>query len=176
MKTILCAISKRKLALPIALTLLTISLPATASESLAKATSNESNESGGFEESTTIDFPVGRTSKDGKEKCFSVEAYKSLAIIYAHYTAYKSQRSYVFDLMAAADEKRRALQKSADDLRVTLATLERERDAMVIAATTNAERAEIEERRKRAWRGFAIGGLVVSLALGGVITVMGVVK
>lgn len=138
--------------------------------------SNESSESEGFEESTTIDFPIGRNSKDGKEKCFSVEAYKSLAIIYAHYTAYKSQRSYVFDLMAAADEKRRALQKSADDLRVTLATLERERDAMVIAATTNAEQAEIEERRKRAWRGFAIGGLVVSLALGGVITVMGVVK
>jgi hypothetical protein len=92
-------------------------------------------------------------------------------VIYAHYMACESQRDYVFGLRTALDEKEAGLKRYADDLKITLTSLERERDAMVIAATTNAELAEKEERRKRAWRGFAIGGLVVSLALGAVLVV-----
>jgi hypothetical protein len=77
----------------------------------------------------------------------------------------------VFDLKTTVDEKQEAIKKYEADLRLVLTTLERERDAMVVAATTNAELAEKEEQRKRAWRGFAIGGLVVSLALGAVLVV-----
>jgi hypothetical protein len=90
--------------------------------------------------------------------------------------ACESQRDYVFSLKTALDEKEAGLKRYADDLKITLTSLERERDAMVIAATISAESAEKEERRKRAWRGFAIGGLVVSLALGAVITGMGVMR
>jgi hypothetical protein len=79
-------------------------------------------------------------------------------------------------LRTALDEKEAGLKRYADDLKITLTSLEQERDAMVIAATISAESAEKEERRKRAWRGFAIGGLIVSLALGAVITGMGVVR
>jgi hypothetical protein len=53
--------------------------------------------------------------------------------------------------------------------------LENERNAYVVAATQNAEKAELEERYKRVWRGFAITGIVVSLALGAVL-VVGVAK
>jgi hypothetical protein len=77
----------------------------------------------------------------------------------------------VFGLRTALDEKQAGLKRYADDLKITLTALEQERDAMVIAATISAKSAEKEERRKRAWRGFAIGGLIVSLALGAVITV-----
>jgi hypothetical protein len=90
--------------------------------------------------------------------------------------ACESQRDYVFGLRTALDEKQAGLKRYADDLKITLTSLEQERDAMVLAATISAESAENEERRKRAWRGFAIGGLVVSLALGAVITGMGVVR
>jgi hypothetical protein len=79
-------------------------------------------------------------------------------------------------LRTALDEKEAGLKRYADDLKITLTSLEQERDAMVIAATISAESAEKEERRKRAWRGFAIGGIIVSLALGAVITGMGVVR
>jgi hypothetical protein len=133
----------------------------------AKPESDKSEDTS--ETKARIDFPVGRTA--GKEKCFDLEAYKSLVIIYAHYMACEAQRAYVFDLKTTVDEKQEALKKYEADLRLVLTTLERERDAMVIAATTNAELAEKEERRKRAWRGFAIGGLVVSLALGAVLVV-----
>jgi hypothetical protein len=148
-----------------ALTLLTLSSPSTATPA-----SSESDKSEETKETTAkIDFPVGRTA--GKEKCFDLEAYKSLVIIYAHYMACESQRDHVFSLRTALDEKQAGLKRYADDLKITLTTLERERDAMVVAATNNAEQAETEERRKRAWRGFAIGGLVVSLALGVIVTV-----
>jgi len=149
----------------IALTLLTLS-----SQSIADPAKPESDKSEEIKTTAEkIDFPVGRTA--GKEKCFNLEGYKSLVVIYAHYMACESQRDYVFGLRTALDEKQAGLKRYADDLKITLTTLERERDAMVVAATTNAELAEKEERRKRAWRGFAIGGLVVSLALGAVLVV-----
>jgi hypothetical protein len=153
-----------------ALTLLTL-----CSQSIATPASSESDKSEEIKTSTArIDFPVGRTA--GKEKCFGLEGYKSLVIIYAHYMACESQRDYVFGLRTALDEKEAGLKRYADDLKITLTSLEQERDAMVITATISAESAEKEERRKRAWRGFAIGGIIVSLALGAVITGMGVVR
>jgi hypothetical protein len=155
-------ILKRTLPIVTVLSALTVSSPDTLS-------AQEIEES----EKTTIDFPVGRTL--GKEKCFSLEAYKSLATIYAHYQACESQRHFVFQLMATVDEKQTALQESADKLTYSLATLENERNAYVVAATQNAEKAELEERYKRVWRGFAITGIVVSLALGAVL-VVGVAK
>lgn len=150
------------------MTLLTLCSPSTATP--ARPESDKSEETS--ETKAKTDFPIGRTA--GKEKCFDLESYKSLVIIYAHYMACESQRDYVFGLRKALDEKQAGLERYADDLKITLTTLERERDAMVIAATTSAEQAEIQERRKRAWRGFAIGGIIVSLALGAVITGMGV--
>lgn len=78
--------------------------------------------------------------------------------------------------MDTVDEKQTALQESADKLTYALATLEDERNAYVVAATQHAERAELEERHKRVWRGFAISGLVISLALGAVIVGVGVAR
>lgn len=158
MKTTRYGITKRTLPIVTALIALTVSLPDTLS-------AQEIDEN----KKTTIDFPAGRTL--GKEKCFSLDAYKSIATIYAHYIACESQRHFVFDLMATVDEKQTALQESADKLTYTLATLEDERNTYVIAATQNAEKAELEERHKRVWRGFAVTGIVVSLALGAVIVI-----
>lgn len=153
-----------RFAVLITLTLLTLCSP-----SIANPAGSESDKSEEIKATAKIDFPAGRTA--GTEKCFGLEGYKSLVIIYARYMACESQRDYVFGLRTALDEKQAGLKRYADDLKITLTALEQERDAMVIAATISAKSAEKEERRKRAWRGFAIGGLIVSLALGAVITV-----
>lgn len=119
-----------------------------------------------------LEFPEGRTI--GNEKCFGLDAYKNLAIIYTRYSVCETQRALVADLRSAVDEKQGALEEATDDLSYALSLVEEERDSYIVAATTNAEQAELEARYKRVWRGFAIGGLVVSLALGAVILGVGV--
>lgn len=112
----------------------------------------------------------------GNEKCFALDGYKSLAVIYAHYSACEAQRHFIFDLINTVDEKQTALSEAADKLTYAIAALENERDSLVVAATTQAEIAESEGRRKKVWRGFALGGIVASLALGAVLVATGVSK
>jgi hypothetical protein len=144
--------------LAIALTLLTICSP-----SVLRA-----DEAG---PKTKIEFPTGRTS--GAEECFALDEYKSLAIIYSRYLSCEEQGPLVLDLLEVINDKQTALSLYADDLELALTRIEDEREAYVTSATTSAELAAGEERRKRVWRAVAIGGLVVSLALGAVVAGMG---
>jgi hypothetical protein len=121
-----------------------------------------------------IEFPTGRTS--GAEKCFDLEGYKGLAIIYSRYLSCEEQGPLVLDLLEVVDDKQTALSVYADDLELALTRIEGEREAYVTSATTSAELAAGEERRKRIWRAVAIGGLIVSVALGAVVAGMGATK
>lgn len=168
MKPVTCGTSRSRLIPPIVLTLLTLSSPAIA----VSNESNESNASESLEASGTIDFPEGRNV--ASEKCFDLEGYKSLAIIYGRYSHCEAQKHYVLDLVAAVDAKQNALEEASLDLTLALSSLEAERKAMAAAMVAGAERTKSEAWRKRVWRGLAVGGLVVSLALGAVVLGMGV--
>lgn len=110
----------------------------------------------------------------GNEKCFGLEEYKDLAIIHARYLHCEAQSPLVLSLIETVDDKHAALQLYASDLELSLSQIEAEREAYIVSATTSAEQTAIEARRKTVWRALAIGGLVVSLALGAVVTGMGV--
>jgi hypothetical protein len=140
--------------------LLTISSPSAAEEQ------------SGLEAKTAIEFPAGR--KVGDEKCFDLDGYKDLAIIYGRYLSCEAQKDYVLELVALVDDKQFALESAADDLTYALAALEGEQDRLARAMAASANIAKAEERKKRVWRAVAIGGLVVSLALGGATLGMGV--
>jgi hypothetical protein len=123
---------------------------------------------------TKIEFPAGRTS--GAEKCFALDEYKNIAIIYSRYLSCEEQGPLVLDLLEVVNDKQTALSVYADDLELALTRIEDEREAYVVSATTSAELAAGEARRKRVWRAVAIGGLVVSLALGAVVAGTGATK
>ena len=122
--------------------------------------------------STTVGLPTGRTV-DGL-RCFDLEAYKTIAIIYSRYLSCEAQKPLVAGIVEVTEDKQAALRAFADDLESTLTRAEAERSAYALAATYATEQAATEERRKRAWRVTAVVSLAAAVVLGAVVVGIGV--
>ena len=120
----------------------------------------------------TIELPAGQTANG--LRCFDLEAYKTIAIIYARYLTCEAQKPLVAGLVEATEDKQAALRAFAADLESTLTRAEAERSAYALAATYATEQAATEERRKKAWRVTAVVSLAAAVVLGAVVVGIGV--
>ena len=120
----------------------------------------------------TIELPAGQTANG--LRCFDLEAYNTIAIIYARYVTCEAQKPLAAELVETTEDKRAALRAFAGDLEATLTRAEAERSAYALAATYASEQATAEGRRKRAWRVTAVVSLAAAVVLGAVVVGIGV--
>ena len=114
-----------------------------------------------------IEIPEGY--EHNGDKCYKLDEFKLVAKMIAGYKSCELQREIIFSMFDDLDSKYLLLQEAADDLSIELEDLHYEREALIVRSLEHENEANNEKQKAKIWRAFAIGGGVVSVALGVVV-------